>query len=273
MARSFYAESRRVRNDRIKRELGVVLRYPTYREGLRAIAALRLSSSTVAIRRAMSAGVLRRWSPPLIKVVITSGASRCCGDLQRIFPRHVGIALAVQQPHRTGQRELLVEQQMVAPLLDQLPGEDRRLGRILRRAAPACRRVRAIARSSGDSPLSSMRSVKSGAAAISTSPARRSGRARATSSDSQPPMLEPTSTSLPVVSGIDGRQRIVEPAADRAVLEAAGRLAVTEIVEAQEGAAGSRAAHASSATALVPVMSERKPPRNTTVGARPSVFA
>ena len=44
-----------------------------------------------------------------------------------------------------------------------------------------------------------MRSVKSGAAAISTSPASRSGRARATSSDSQPPMLDPTSTSLPVV--------------------------------------------------------------------------
>jgi nucleoside-diphosphate-sugar epimerase len=40
MARSFYSENRRVRNDRLKRELGVVLRYPTYREGLRAIAAL-----------------------------------------------------------------------------------------------------------------------------------------------------------------------------------------------------------------------------------------
>jgi nucleoside-diphosphate-sugar epimerase len=39
MARSFYGENRRVRNDRIKNELGVVLRYPTYREGLRAIAA------------------------------------------------------------------------------------------------------------------------------------------------------------------------------------------------------------------------------------------
>ena len=37
MARSFYAESKRVRNDRIKRELGVVLRYPTYREGLAAL--------------------------------------------------------------------------------------------------------------------------------------------------------------------------------------------------------------------------------------------
>ena len=39
MARSFYDENRRVRNDRIKQELGVTLRYPTYREGLRAIAA------------------------------------------------------------------------------------------------------------------------------------------------------------------------------------------------------------------------------------------
>lgn len=39
MARSFYEENRRVRNDRLKRELGVTLRYPTYREGLRAIAA------------------------------------------------------------------------------------------------------------------------------------------------------------------------------------------------------------------------------------------
>jgi nucleoside-diphosphate-sugar epimerase len=38
MARSFYAETRRVKNDRIKQELGVTLRYPTYREGLRAIA-------------------------------------------------------------------------------------------------------------------------------------------------------------------------------------------------------------------------------------------
>jgi hypothetical protein len=39
MARSFYAENRRVKNDRIKNDLGVVLRYPTYREGLRTIAA------------------------------------------------------------------------------------------------------------------------------------------------------------------------------------------------------------------------------------------
>lgn len=37
MARSFYAESKRVRNERIKSALGVRLRYPTYREGLAAL--------------------------------------------------------------------------------------------------------------------------------------------------------------------------------------------------------------------------------------------
>ncbi len=37
MARSFYAESKRVRNDRIRDELGVGLLYPTYREGLAAL--------------------------------------------------------------------------------------------------------------------------------------------------------------------------------------------------------------------------------------------
>ncbi|WEF24406.1 SDR family oxidoreductase [Paracoccus sp. S3-43] len=36
MARSFYQDSKRVRNDRIKRDLGVRLRYPDYRSGLAA---------------------------------------------------------------------------------------------------------------------------------------------------------------------------------------------------------------------------------------------
>ena len=39
MARSFYAESKKVRNDRIKTELGVRLRYPDYRAGLAALLA------------------------------------------------------------------------------------------------------------------------------------------------------------------------------------------------------------------------------------------
>jgi len=39
MARSFYAESKRVHNDRIKDELGVKLLYPSYQEGLQAVLA------------------------------------------------------------------------------------------------------------------------------------------------------------------------------------------------------------------------------------------
>ncbi|MEM1383998.1 MAG: SDR family oxidoreductase [Pseudomonadota bacterium] len=39
MARSFYAESKRCSNRLIKEELGVALRYPTYREGLQALLA------------------------------------------------------------------------------------------------------------------------------------------------------------------------------------------------------------------------------------------
>jgi len=39
MALSFYAESRRVRNHKLKRDLGVELRYPSYREGLCALLA------------------------------------------------------------------------------------------------------------------------------------------------------------------------------------------------------------------------------------------
>lgn len=38
MGRSFYEDNKRVHNTRVKRELGVVLHYPTYREGLTALA-------------------------------------------------------------------------------------------------------------------------------------------------------------------------------------------------------------------------------------------
>jgi nucleoside-diphosphate-sugar epimerase len=37
MARSFYAENKRVRNDRAKSRLGLRLLHPTYREGLAAL--------------------------------------------------------------------------------------------------------------------------------------------------------------------------------------------------------------------------------------------
>jgi hypothetical protein len=45
MARSFYAGCRRVRNDKIKQDLGLVLRYPTYKDGLSALYAQYFSAS------------------------------------------------------------------------------------------------------------------------------------------------------------------------------------------------------------------------------------
>jgi len=49
MARSFYAESKRVKNDRIKRDLGVKLLYPTYREGLGALLSSETKPETQAL--------------------------------------------------------------------------------------------------------------------------------------------------------------------------------------------------------------------------------
>ena len=37
MAKSFYEENKRVKNDLIKQELGVTLAYPNYRLGLQAL--------------------------------------------------------------------------------------------------------------------------------------------------------------------------------------------------------------------------------------------
>jgi nucleoside-diphosphate-sugar epimerase len=45
LAKSFWQECRRINNDKLKRELGVTLRYPTYREGLRALFEERESAS------------------------------------------------------------------------------------------------------------------------------------------------------------------------------------------------------------------------------------
>jgi nucleoside-diphosphate-sugar epimerase len=44
MARSFYAESKKVRNDRIKDELGIELLYPNYRAGLKALLAQEIGA-------------------------------------------------------------------------------------------------------------------------------------------------------------------------------------------------------------------------------------
>ena len=46
MARSFYAESKRVRNDKIKSDLGITLIYPDYRVGLAALLAADVTPVT-----------------------------------------------------------------------------------------------------------------------------------------------------------------------------------------------------------------------------------
>ena len=44
MARSFYSDSKRVRNDRIKTELGVELKYPNYKSVLEGMLAAEKAS-------------------------------------------------------------------------------------------------------------------------------------------------------------------------------------------------------------------------------------
>jgi nucleoside-diphosphate-sugar epimerase len=71
LARSFYAENRRVANGRLKAALAVRLQFPTYREGLRALSgagepgagptgASPANASTAAIIRSISSGRDRR---------------------------------------------------------------------------------------------------------------------------------------------------------------------------------------------------------------------
>lgn len=53
--RSYYLESRQISNARVKEELGVQLKYPTYREGYSALNTLRLEREAAARRNAAAA--------------------------------------------------------------------------------------------------------------------------------------------------------------------------------------------------------------------------
>ena len=48
MAQSFYRDSKRVSNERIKRDFGIELLYPTYREGLRAVLEAETAAKPIA---------------------------------------------------------------------------------------------------------------------------------------------------------------------------------------------------------------------------------
>lgn len=59
MARSFYAENKRVRNDRIKTELGVRLQFPTYRQGLEGLWAAEKPGGGLNTQNAATSGTKR----------------------------------------------------------------------------------------------------------------------------------------------------------------------------------------------------------------------
>ena len=59
MARAFYAENRRVANGKAKRVLGWSPRYPTYREGLRALVSATSSPASASSDPAIASGVQR----------------------------------------------------------------------------------------------------------------------------------------------------------------------------------------------------------------------
>ena len=50
MARSFYSDNKRIHNDRIKSELGVVLKHPDYKSGLRACLEAEGTASTAIVQ-------------------------------------------------------------------------------------------------------------------------------------------------------------------------------------------------------------------------------
>jgi L,D-peptidoglycan transpeptidase YkuD (ErfK/YbiS/YcfS/YnhG family) len=74
MARSFYAESKRVRNDRIKDELGVTLRYPDYRTGLRSCCppSRRIEPPPNHENRVIRAQDLDQKGPQAMKSILTT---------------------------------------------------------------------------------------------------------------------------------------------------------------------------------------------------------
>jgi hypothetical protein len=108
-------------------------------------------------------------------------------------------------------------------------------------------------------------SVKSGAAAMPTSPATRSGRRGRHAQRDPAPHRGSDQHLRPLGQRADRGDRVLGPVADAAVEEVARTGPVPGIVEPQEGPTP-RPRPVLQKTALVPVMSDRNPPRNTTPG-------
>ena len=138
MARSFYAESKRVSNRRIREELGVRLRYPTYREGLAALLETgrtrqpRLSPPPPRRGARADAGrPARGWGRRLRAGVVHP-------RLARLHARPGAVEAQLGQPATAGHGEQRAGRLAV--------GRDRRAGRgLARRRRPAPGPLRSVA--------------------------------------------------------------------------------------------------------------------------------
>ena len=128
---------------------------------------------------ARSDGRDSRWSPSLTSVTCTSSDVQPVGEAQRGLPRHVGVALAVQQADRAVERD-----RRVAAAGGRGPSSIS-AAVIAGRVAVVARHVQhAVAQQASRARRGAIAShisvsVKSGAAAMPTRPATRSGRASA----------------------------------------------------------------------------------------------
>ena len=118
----------------------------------------------------MSCGRDRRWSPSWIIVSTTSSRRQPVRQREGVLPRHVGVLRALQDANRAADLDGAAEQQMLAAVLDQRAGD--RIGlAIFRRPHPDALGLDLAASPPAEKPFHISSSVKSGAGAISTSPA------------------------------------------------------------------------------------------------------
>ncbi len=167
---------------------------------------------------------------------------------------------------------------MVAALLDQIAGD--RIGRavaIFRRPQPHALGLDLLRVISDEKFFHISSSVKSGAGAISTRPASCAGRYRlcqpprdlARQQQRHPAAHRGTDHDLrPAAELREHRQALLEPAADRAVGELAAGSRRGRNSRTGPQARPCSAAQASRAIALVPCMSDLKPPSQNRPGAR-----
>jgi len=227
MARSFYDDSKRVRNERIKRMLGVQLQYPSYREGLRALAQPAPREQPLQILRP---------AQPVIAVLDEGhddvGAGQPFREPHARRPGHVWIGHAVEQAHGATDVDGRAQQQVPPPVLDQGAADLHRRVLVLRRPQdralghePRARRRRHLR------PHQVLGEVGRRGDADEAGDPVRPGQG---DEQHDPAAHAGADEDLrPGGEAVERGQRIVRPASDRAVAKDAARPAVAGIIEAQ----------------------------------------